>query len=96
VVRPGEKIPVDGRVLSGESAVDESMITGEPLPVTKHIDDEVIGATLNKQGSFTFRAERVGRDTCWLRLCNWYGRPRGQKPLFSDWPTRSLAGLCRR
>jgi Cu+-exporting ATPase len=79
VVRPGEKIPVDGRVLSGESAVDESMITGEPLPVTKHIDDEVIGATLNKQGSFTFRAERVGRDTVLAQIVQLVRQAQGSK-----------------
>ena len=63
VVRPGEKIPVDGRVLSGESAVDESMITGESIPVTKREGDEVIGATMNTSGSFRFEATKVGEDT---------------------------------
>lgn len=63
VVRPGEKIPVDGEVIAGSSSVDESMITGEPIPVSKQPGDEVIGATLNKTGSFQFRAQRVGKDT---------------------------------
>ena len=63
VVRPGEKIPVDGVVLSGSSAVDESMITGESLPVEKREGDEVIGATINKTGAFQFRAAKVGSDT---------------------------------
>ncbi len=63
VVKPGEKIPVDGVVTEGASAVDESMLTGEPLPVAKKIGDEVIGATLNTTGSVTFRATRVGKDT---------------------------------
>ena len=63
VVKPGEKIPVDGVVTEGASAVDESMLTGEPLPVPKRIGDEVIGATLNTTGSITFRATRVGKDT---------------------------------
>ncbi len=63
VVKPGEKIPVDGVVTDGASAVDESMLTGEPLPVAKKIGDEVIGATLNTTGSVTFRATRVGKDT---------------------------------
>ncbi len=63
VVRPGEKIPVDGVVLEGSSSVDESMITGESIPVEKHPGDEVIGATINQTGSFRFRATRVGKDT---------------------------------
>jgi len=63
VVRPGEKIPVDGEVTEGSSAVDESMITGESIPVEKHVGDEVIGATLNKTGAFRFRATKVGKDT---------------------------------
>ncbi|PTY08919.1 cadmium-translocating P-type ATPase [Opitutaceae bacterium EW11] len=62
-VRPGEKIPVDGRVVEGSSAVDEAMLTGEPMPVTKTAGDAVSGGTLNTTGSFVFRAERVGRDT---------------------------------
>ena len=63
IVRPGEKIPVDGAVLFGQSTVDESMVTGESIPVTKGPGDEVIGATLNKTGSFRLRAQRVGKDT---------------------------------
>jgi len=63
VVKPGEKIPVDGVVTEGASAVDESTLTGEPLPVPKKIGDEVIGATINTTGSITFRATRVGKDT---------------------------------
>jgi P-type Cu+ transporter len=63
IVRPGEKIPVDGKVTEGSSSVDESMVTGEPMPVKKEIGDEIIGATLNKTGSFQFRAHRIGKDT---------------------------------
>ena len=63
VVRPGEKIPVDGEVTEGTSAVDESMITGEPIPVTKVAGDTVIGATINQTGSFRYRATKVGADT---------------------------------
>lgn len=63
VVRPGEKIPVDGVVLEGASTLDESMVTGESIPVKKQPEDEVIGATLNKTGQITFRATRVGKDT---------------------------------
>jgi Cu+-exporting ATPase len=62
-VRPGEKVPVDGLITAGSSSIDESMLTGESLPVTKSVGDEVIGATLNTTGSFVFRATRVGRDT---------------------------------
>ncbi|MFA7533954.1 MAG: heavy metal translocating P-type ATPase [Tissierellaceae bacterium] len=63
VVRPGEKIPVDGIIVEGNSAVDESMITGESIPIDKTIDDEVIGATINKFGTFRFRATKIGKDT---------------------------------
>src|SRR5215213_8002825 len=62
-VRPGEKVPVDGVVVEGLSAVDESMITGEPIPVEKHADDRVVGATVNGTGSFVMRTERVGSET---------------------------------
>ena len=62
-IRPGEKVPVDGVVLSGESAIDESMLTGEPLPVTKRSGDKVVGATLNTSGSLVMRAEKVGSAT---------------------------------
>ncbi|MFF0431621.1 heavy metal translocating P-type ATPase [Streptomyces sp. NPDC004327] len=63
VIRPGEKIPVDAEVLSGSSAVDESMVTGEPMPVTKHAGGGVIGATVNTTGSLRVRAAKVGADT---------------------------------
>lgn len=63
IVKPGEKIPVDGVVIEGASAVNESMLTGEPIPVAKTPGDEVIGATLNTTGSITFRATRVGKET---------------------------------
>ncbi|PIQ52046.1 MAG: copper-translocating P-type ATPase [Comamonadaceae bacterium CG12_big_fil_rev_8_21_14_0_65_59_15] len=62
-VRPGEKIPVDGVVIEGSSAVDESMLTGEPMPVTKHAGDRVIGATMNTSGALVMRSERVGAAT---------------------------------
>jgi P-type Cu+ transporter len=67
-VHPGEKIPVDGVVIEGTSAVDESMISGEPIPVEKHAGDRLIGATLNTTGSFIMRAERVGADTLLSRI----------------------------
>jgi P-type Cu+ transporter len=67
-VRPGEKIPVDGVVLEGSTAVDESLVTGESVPVEKHAGDRVVGATLNGQGSFLMRAERVGSQTLLARI----------------------------
>jgi Cu+-exporting ATPase len=67
-VRPGEKIPVDGVVLEGVSSVDESMITGEPIPVEKNIGDRVTGATVNGTGALIIRAERVGADTLLARI----------------------------
>jgi len=62
-VRPGEKVPVDGRVMSGQSSVDESMLTGEPLPVNKGVGDHVVGATINQTGTLVIEAERVGADS---------------------------------
>lgn len=62
-VRPGERVPVDGEVVEGHSSVDESMVTGEPMPVTKRAGDIVIGATINQTGALRFRATRVGKDT---------------------------------
>src|SRR5262249_14327483 len=62
-VRPGEKVPVDGIILDGRSSVDESMISGEAIPVEKSPGDSVIAGTINGNGAFTMRAERVGRDT---------------------------------
>lgn len=62
-VRPGEKVPVDGTVLSGSSSIDESMLTGEPMPISKHVGDKVIGATLNTSGTLVIRSERVGAET---------------------------------
>ncbi len=67
-VRPGEKIPVDGVIVEGSSAVDESMLTGESLPVSKKMGDEVIGATINKTGAFKFRTTKVGKDTALAQI----------------------------
>ena len=62
-VRPGGKVPVDGTVVEGNSSVDESMVTGEAIPVEKKSGDEVIGATINKTGAFKFKAAKVGKET---------------------------------
>ena len=78
-VRPGEKIPVDGVVAEGSSAVDEAMLTGEAMPVTKGPSDEVIGATLNTTGSFVMRATRVGRDTALAQIVEMVRRAQGSK-----------------
>ena len=69
-VRPGEKIPVDGTIIEGKSAVDESMITGEPIPVEKGVEDAVIGGTVNQTGSFLMNAEKVGEDTVLSQIVN--------------------------
>ncbi len=79
VVRPGEKIPVDGEIIGGHSAIDESMVTGEPLPVERNSGDTVIGATLNKTGSFTFRATKVGSDTMLARIVEMVRSAQGSK-----------------
>ena len=79
VVRPGEKIPVDGTVTAGHSAVDESMLTGEPLPVEKGEGDEVTGATVNGTGSFRFRVTRVGSDTVLAQIIKLVEEAQGSK-----------------
>jgi Cu+-exporting ATPase len=78
-VRPGERVPTDGLVVEGASAVDESMLTGEPIPVDKSAGDEVIGATLNTTGSFVMRATRIGADTALARIVDLVQRAQGSK-----------------
>jgi len=79
-VRPGEKIPVDGRLIEGQSHVDESMLTGEPLPVRKAVGDEVTGGTLNTRGTFLMQARRIGRDTALARIIELVRQAQGSKP----------------
>jgi Cu+-exporting ATPase len=79
IVRPGEKIPVDGEVIEGSSSVDESMITGESMPVSKRAGDEVIGATINKQGSFSLRATGIGKDTMLAHIIDMVKRAQASK-----------------
>jgi Cu+-exporting ATPase len=86
LIRPGEKIPVDASVVSGSSAVDESMVTGEPMPVTKRAGDVVIGATINTTGSLRVRAAKVGADTVLAQIIR----------RSSAWPTRSRPTSYRR
>ncbi|GGB92509.1 copper-translocating P-type ATPase [Marinobacterium zhoushanense] len=79
-VRPGEKIPVDGIVEEGHSSVDESMLTGEPMPVEKTTEDEVVGGTLNKSGTLLFKATRVGKDTALARIISMVKQAQNSKP----------------
>jgi Cu+-exporting ATPase len=79
LIRPGEKLPVDGQVTEGASAVDESMITGEPIPVVKAIGDTVIGATINQTGSFQYTATKVGADTMLAQIIRLVREAQGSK-----------------
>ncbi|MBF2026971.1 MAG: copper-translocating P-type ATPase [Oscillatoriales cyanobacterium C42_A2020_001] len=79
LVRPGEKIPVDGEIIDGASTVDESMVTGESVPVKKRAGDEVIGATINRTGSFRFRATRIGKDTFLAQIVKLVQQAQGSK-----------------
>jgi Cu+-exporting ATPase len=79
IVKPGEKIPVDGEVIDGRTAVDESMLTGESMPVEKDTGSKVTGATLNKTGSIKFRAEKVGKDTVLAQIIRLVEEAQGSK-----------------
>ncbi len=79
-VRPGERVPIDGMVADGDSFVDESMITGEPVPVAKRADDEVVGGTVNKAGAFRFRVTRIGADTTLSRIVRMVEEAQSAKP----------------
>ncbi len=78
-VRPGEKIPVDGVIVEGESAIDESMVTGESMPASKYKGDTVIGATMNKSGSFVYKATKVGKDTMLSQIIKLVEEAQGSK-----------------
>jgi P-type Cu+ transporter len=79
LVRPGEKIPVDGEIVEGTSTIDEAMVTGESIPVKKHPGDEIIGATINKTGSFKFRATKIGKDTFLAQIVRLVQQAQGSK-----------------
>lgn len=79
-VRPGEKISVDGIIVQGRTSIDESMLTGEPMPVEKSANDEVVAGTLNKSGSILFKATRVGKDTALAQIINMVKRAQNSKP----------------
>lgn len=79
-VRPGEKIPVDGVIVEGYSSIDQSMLTGEPIPVEKSVKDKVIGGTLNKTGTFLFRTIGIGNDTVLARIIEMVNRAQNTKP----------------
>ncbi len=79
-VRPGEKISVDGEVIEGHTSIDESMLTGEPMPVEKAQGDEVVAGTINKSGSIVFKATRVGKDTALAQIINMVKRAQNSKP----------------
>ncbi|MFA5104488.1 MAG: heavy metal translocating P-type ATPase [Candidatus Margulisiibacteriota bacterium] len=88
VVKPGGKVPVDGTVVSGSSSVDESMMTGESIPVEKRPEDKVIGATINKTGSFRFRAEKIGKDSFLSQMVRLVEEAQGSKA-----PIQKLADI---
>src|SRR3989454_12297478 len=90
-VRPGDTIAVDGVVIEGSSYVDESILTGEPVPVAKRLGDEVVGGTRNQQGAFRFRATKVGADTALARIVAVVREAQSSKA-----PAQRLAGLAGR
>jgi Cu+-exporting ATPase len=91
-VKPGERVPVDGVVVDGASYVDESMITGEPIPVSKGAGDEVVGGTVNKTGAFDFRATRIGADTVLARIIRLVEEAQAVKPAIQQQADR-IAGI---
>ena len=95
VIKPGQSIPVDGVVTEGYGYVDQAAITGESIPVEKGAGDTVISATINKNGTFRFRASRVGEDTTLARSSVWWMKPAAPKRRSHGLRTRSAACSCR-
>jgi Cu+-exporting ATPase len=91
MVRPGEKVPVDGMIIKGSSAIDESMITGESIPVEKQTNDIVVGGTMNKTGSFEFKATRVGSETTLSRIIRLVEEAQGSKAPIQDFADKISA-----
>lgn len=91
IVRPGEKVPVDGVIVKGSSAVDESMITGESIPAEKQINDTVVGGTMNKTGSFEFKATRVGGETTLAQIIRLVEEAQGSKAPIQDFADKISA-----
>ena len=79
IIKPGEKIPVDGKIIKGKTSIDESMLTGESMPVEKVQDDNVIGSTMNKNGSITVKATKVGKDTALASIIKVVEEAQGSK-----------------
>ncbi len=97
LIRPGDKIPVDGEIVEGESSVDESMITGESLPVKKHVGSNVVGATINKTGTFKFRATKVGADTALaqiVKLVQMAQNSKAPSQRLADWAAQWLVAAA--
>ena len=94
-VRPGDKVAIDGEILEGGSAIDESMVTGESMPVAKTVGDRVVGGTINQTGAFVMRADRVVATPCWRKSSRWWPRRSAAGRRSSVSPIRWQAGLCR-
>lgn len=92
-VRPGEKVPVDGVITEGSSSIDESMLTGEPVPVTKRVGDQVIGATINMNGSLVMRSEKVGSLTVLSQIVQMVSQAQRSKAPMQKWQTKWQDGL---
>mgnify|MGYP000733123665 CR=1 FL=1 len=95
IVKAGESVPVDGIVIEGFSSVDESALTGESIPVEKHIGDKVIGATTSKSGYFKMQATKVAMIPRWHRSSGWWMKRPAPRPLLRNWLIRSAACLFR-
>ncbi len=94
-VRPGEKVPVDGVVTGGSSSIDESMITGEQIPVEKHAGDRVVGATVNGTGSLIMRAEKVGSETLLAQIVHMVAEAQRCRAPIQNWRTSSPGISCK-